>query len=180
MIGRRGAAVALSSLVLVGSSWAGAPAGQADEGRHRASVLCQGPSESTYDPPLTSTSRETRVRMEAHYECTVAPGRTVSATGSLDGVSPTASCDGLSSPRVTEVVRYADGERSLIDYDSGTTIRTAAILDVRLTGRVVEGRGEGQPAERDVFLAPPHQSPTECAGSGITGNSGQAQLKVQP
>ncbi|GGR30030.1 hypothetical protein [Streptomyces netropsis] len=182
MIGGRRAAVALSSLALVGSSWAGAPAGQADEGRHRGpgGVVCTGPSTSVYAPPLTLESRATRVHTEARYTCTVAPGRTVPATGSLDGVSPSASCNGLTSPRITEIVRYADGERSLIVYDSGTTLRTVGVLDVHLSGRVTEGRGKGQSAQRDVLLALPRELPTECLSSGLQGNSGQAQLEIRP
>ncbi len=180
MVGRRGAAVALSSLALVGSMWVGAPAGQADEGRHRGVVLCTGASNSTYDPPLGLVPRETRVRTEAQYTCTIAPGRTVPATGSLDGVSPTASCNGLSDPHITETVRYGDGKRSLIVYDSGTTTRVAGALDVSLSGRVTEGRGKGQSAQRNVLLALPRQLPTECLSSGLQGNSGHAQLEVKP
>ncbi|GGX60923.1 hypothetical protein GCM10010324_01920 [Streptomyces hiroshimensis] len=180
MVSRRSAAVVLSSLLLVGSAWGWAPAGQAHEGRHRGGVLCQGDSTSTYDPPLTSASRSTRVHTDAWYTCTVEPGRTVHATGSLDGVSPSASCDGLSNPRITEVVKYDDGEQSLILYDQGTTVRTAGVLDVTLSGRVAEGRGKGQSARRDVLLALPQQLPTECLSSGLRGNNGQAQLVIQP
>ncbi|MBP2406013.1 hypothetical protein [Streptomyces syringium] len=184
MIGGRRTAVALSSLVLVGSSWVAAPAGQADEGRHRdrdtGVILCTGPSESAYDPPLTLEARATRVHTEARYTCSVGPGRIVPATGTLDGVSPSASCNGLTNPRITETVRYADGKQSLIVYDTGTTVRTVGVLDVHLSGRVTEGRGKGQSAQRNVLLALPRELPTECLSSGLPGNSGQAQLEVRP
>ncbi|MEU2869367.1 hypothetical protein ABZ769_09190 [Streptomyces olivoreticuli] len=133
-----------------------------------------------YDPPLTLAPRNTRVHTQAWYNCTDTPGRTVPATGTLDGVSPTASCNGLTNPRLTETVRYADGKRSLIVYDSGTTVRVAGALDVTLSGRVTEGRGEGQQAERTVLLALPHQLVTDCLSSGIQGSHGDAQLKVMP
>ncbi|MFF7729274.1 hypothetical protein [Streptomyces sp. NPDC008001] len=172
--------MALSVLALVVSSAAWSPAAQAHTGGHRSAVLCQGPSDSTYDPPLTLEARGTRVHTDAQYSCSVAPGRIVSATGSLDGVSPEASCDGQSSPRITEVVKYADGAESLLVYDHGTTTRTLGFLDVMLSGRVVKGRGEGQSARRDVLLAAPKQLPTDCFSSGVRGNSGQAQLEIQP
>ncbi|MCF3105179.1 hypothetical protein IPZ58_26830 [Streptomyces roseoverticillatus] len=86
----------------------------------------------------------------------------------------------MSNPRITEVVTYADGAESLIVYDQGTTSRALGITDVMLSGRVTKGRGEGQSARRNVFFAPPKQLPTECLSSGIRGNSGQAQLEIQP
>ncbi|QLE74445.1 hypothetical protein FGW37_25155 [Streptomyces rectiverticillatus] len=86
----------------------------------------------------------------------------------------------MSNPRVREVVQYDDGEQSLILYDRGTTVRTAGVLDVTLSGRVVEGRGKGQAARRDVILALPQQLPTECLSPGLRWNTGQAQLKIQP
>ncbi|MET9412636.1 hypothetical protein ABZY03_00340 [Streptomyces klenkii] len=125
-------------------------------------------------------SRSTRVHTDARYTCTVEPGRTVQATGSLDGVSPEGACSGLSNPRITELVKYDDGEQSSILYDQGTTVRTAGVLDVTLSGRVVEGRGKGKTARRDVLLALPQQLPTECLSSGLRGNNGQAQLVIQP
>jgi hypothetical protein len=179
MAGRRSAAVALSSLVLVGSSVVWAPAGQAEAARHRGSIGCAGASVSKYDPPLTLVSRETHIRTQARYTCTVEPGRTVSATGWLEGVSPAASCATLTSSRLTETVKYADGERSVIDYDKSTTLRVAGVLVVRLSGSVTEGRGAGQPAQRTV-AAPPAQLPTECLLSGLRGSGGQAQLEIQP
>ncbi|MFC8095420.1 hypothetical protein [Streptomyces sp. NPDC057301] len=109
----------------------------------------------------------------------MAPGRTLSATGSLDGVSPEASCVALTSSRLREVVRYADGKRSLITYSSSTTLRVAGVLVVRLSGQVIEGRGEGRSAQRTV-AALPSQLPTQCLTSGLQGSSGQAQLEIQP
>ncbi|MBB4893444.1 hypothetical protein FHS39_002475 [Streptomyces olivoverticillatus] len=181
MASRRGTALALSSLVLVGTSWLTAPPGQADEGKHREGIVCEGASESTYDPPLTLLPHETRVHTKAGYVCTFASGRkSEPAMGFLEGVSPAASCDGLSNPRITEFVKYADGERSLIAYDSGSTLRVAGILDVMLSGRVVKGRGEGQSVRRDVLLALPRQQlPTDCLLSGIQGHSGQARLEIK-
>lgn len=173
---RRGAAVALGSLVLMGSSMVWAPAGQAHEGE-RGGVLCMGSSTSTYDPPLTLEPRPTRVHTQASYECAIAPGRTVSAAGHLEGLSPAASCITVDSPHLREIVTYTDGKRSLIVYDSGTSIRVAGVLVVRLAGRVVEGRGEGESAHRTV-PALPGALPTQCLSSGIPGSSGEAQLEI--
>ncbi|WP_190108563.1 hypothetical protein [Streptomyces cinnamoneus] len=138
-----------------------------------------GASDSTYDPPLTLVPRRAHITVDARYVCTVAPGRTLPATGSLDGQSPDASCLTLGGARLTETVRYADGKRSLIVYDSGTTLRVTDVQIVRLTGHVTEGRGKGQPAQRTVF-AGSSQLPTECLSSGLRGSSGRAQLEVHP
>ncbi|MBT2383609.1 hypothetical protein [Streptomyces sp. ISL-11] len=169
----------MSSLLLVGSSWMWSPAGQAGQahtGRHEEAVLCTGTSESTYDPPLTLTPHETHVRIKARYACTVGPGP---ATGSLEGVSPEASCLGLANPHITETVKYADGRRSLIRYDSGTTVRATDVQIVTLSGRVTEGLGKGQAARRTV-AALSGQLPTNCLSSGLTMSSGGAQLEIRP
>ncbi|WP_367130557.1 MULTISPECIES: hypothetical protein [Streptomyces] len=173
--------MAWSVLALVGSSLVWSPAGQADSGRHREGVvLCTGSSDSTYDPPLTLTSRATHVSVNARYTCSVAPGRNVTATGSLDGVSPSASCLTLGdAARLTETVRYDDGKRSVIAYDGGGTYRITDVQILRLTGRVVEGRGKGQQAQRTVTAAS-NALPTECLSSGLPGSTGQAQLEIRP
>lgn len=179
MFGKRGVAMAVSSLVLLGASLAWAPAGEANGGRNGGGALCTGSSHSAYDPPLTLVPQAVDVHTYAHYTCTVAPGRTVAADSTLDGVSPAASCVQLDNPRLTEHLQYADGERSLIVYDSGTGVRAANGLLVRLTGRVVKGRGAGLPAQRTV-LALAGQLPTDCLSSGLRGSDGQAQLEVGP
>ncbi|MFJ9614961.1 hypothetical protein [Streptomyces noursei] len=179
MFGRRGAAVALSSLALVVSSVVWAPAGQAHESEHKEGVLCTGSSTSTYDPALTLVPRQTRVRARGNYECTVEPGRTEPATGYMEGKSPAASCITLDSPHLREFVHYADGKRSLIVYDRDTTLRVAGVLVVELSGRVVEGRGEGLAAQR-IVTALPRQLPTECLTSGLRGSEGGARLEIGP
>ncbi|MEV5238462.1 hypothetical protein AB0K89_04945 [Streptomyces cinnamoneus] len=138
-----------------------------------------GASRSTYDPPLTLVPRGAHVTADARYHCTVAPGRTLPATGALEGESPNASCVTLGGARLTETVRYADGKRSLIVYDSGTTLRVTDAQIIRLTGRVTEGRGKGRPAQRTVF-AGSAQLLTDCLSSGLRGSIGQAQLEVHP
>ncbi|NSL42942.1 hypothetical protein HO151_01660 [Streptomyces sp. 8P21H-1] len=166
-----------SSLTLVAASVLWAPVGRAHEPVRQESVLCTGSSTSTYDPPLTLSPRQTRVRTDARYTCAVAPGRTVPATGHLEGESPSASCVTVNSPRLEELVRYGDGKRSSIAYDNSTTVRVAGVLLVRLSGRVVEGRGEGLTAHRTV-AALPGELPTSCLLSGLRGSSGEAQLEI--
>ncbi|ARZ67797.1 hypothetical protein M1P56_27400 [Streptomyces sp. HU2014] len=142
--------------------------------------MCVGDSDSTYDPPLTLQPRETRVHAEARYTCGIGPGRTVAATGTLDGVSPAASCVTLAGgSHVAETVRYADGERSEIAYTHGATGRAAGLLTLRLSGHVTAGRGKGQEAHRTV-AALPGQLPTQCLTSGLTGSHGRAQLEIRP
>jgi hypothetical protein len=179
MVGRHGVAVTFGVLSLVGSALVWAPAGQADAGRHTETIGCVGTSDSDYEPPLTLVPRATRIHTRAQYTCTLGPGRTVAATGSLEGVSPAGSCVTITSSRTTETVRYADGTRSAIVYDTSRTIRVAGVLVVGLTGRVVEGRGAGRPAQRTV-TALPSELPTACLAPGLTGSTGSAQLEIQP
>ncbi|WP_159403784.1 hypothetical protein [Streptomyces sp. NRRL S-646] len=126
---------------------------------------------------MTLLPRPTHVQTHASYTCGVGPGRTVPATGDLDGKSPSASCITVNSPRLKEVVHYGDGKQSSIAYDSSTTVRVAGVLVVRMSGRVVEGRGEGLTAHRTV-AALPGELPTSCLLSGLEGSSGEAQLEI--
>ncbi|WP_369174972.1 hypothetical protein AB5J49_46940 [Streptomyces sp. R28] len=128
---------------------------------------------------MTLLPRQTRVQTQASYTCAVTHGRTVPATGYLEGKSPSASCITVNSPRLEEVVHYGDGKRSSIAYDSSTSIRVAGALVVRLSGRVVEGRGEGLTAHRTV-AALPGELPTSCLLSGLQGSNGEAQLEIRP
>ncbi|MEV5241032.1 hypothetical protein AB0K89_18285 [Streptomyces cinnamoneus] len=178
MVGRRSVAVALSSLVLTGSSLVWAPAAQTHTGAERG-VVCTGTNDSHYDPPLTLAPRTVHVRAQARYTCTVAPGRTVPATGSLDVTAPGSACVALTHAGGTEVVHYADGGRSLIVYGGSATTRAAGVLVTRLWGRVTEGRGAGLPARRTVITLP-GQLPTDCLTSGLRGNSSPVQLEVHP
>ncbi len=184
MFGGRRAAVALSSLVLVGSTVVWAPAGEAHGGgahggADRGGVVCTGTSHGTHEPPLTLVPHRTRIHVKADYTCTVAPGRTLQAKGSLKGVAPAAFCLGQPTSHPTEVVRYADGTRSVIAYDHGTTLRVADVLVTRVTGRVTEGRGKGLPARRTTD-ALSGQLPTECLASGLREVSGSTVLETGP
>ncbi|WP_372408882.1 hypothetical protein [Streptomyces luteireticuli] len=177
MGGRRGVAVVLGSMVLVGSAAVWAPAGQAGG---REGVTCTGSDSTAYEPGLSLVPRETRIDVRARYACTVGPGRTVHAVAELHGVSPGASCLTVNSPRGHEVVHYADGWRSVLVYDAGTALRVAGVNAVELTGRVVEGRGAGQLARRTVVLLP-EQSPTDClTPDGVRHVGGGTQLEIGP
>ncbi|MFF3916268.1 hypothetical protein ACFYZB_22790 [Streptomyces sp. NPDC001852] len=177
MFGRRGVAVALGSVVLAGSSLVWAPAGQAMTGEE-GSVGCIGHSESRYDPPLTLLARPTHVHADITYTCG-AHGRTVPATGSFNSDAPAASCVAVSGGSGTETVRYADGGRSQIAYDSATTVRVAGVLVVIQRGRVVEGRDQGHPVQRTI-TGLPRELPTECLTSGLQGGGNEVQLEIEP
>ncbi|MEU8034784.1 hypothetical protein AB0C13_40740 [Streptomyces sp. NPDC049099] len=178
MFGGRGITVTLGSLMLVGSSLVWAPAGQATTSE-AGSIGCTGGSESRYDPPLTLLPRPAHVHADIAYTCSVTPGRTVSATGSFDSDLPAASCVAVSGGSGTETVRYTDGQRSLIVYDSATSVRVAGVLVVIQRGRVIEGRGQGHPAERTI-TGLPRELPTECLTAGLRGGSNAVQLEIQP
>ncbi|MER6030985.1 hypothetical protein [Streptomyces sp. NPDC001851] len=177
MFDRRGVAVTLGSLMLVGSSLVWAPAGQATTSEE-GSVDCTGHSESRYDPPLTLLARPTHVHADITYTCGT-HGRTIPATGSFDSDAPAASCVAVSGGSGTEAVRYADGGRSLIVYGSATTLRVAGVLVVIQRGRVTEGRGQGHPVQRTI-TGLPRDLPTECLTSGLRGGSNEVQLELEP
>ncbi|EST32720.1 hypothetical protein [Streptomyces roseochromogenus] len=177
MFGRRGVAVALGSVMLAGSSLVWAPIGRATADEE-GSVGCVGHSESRYDPPLKLLAGPTHVHADITYTCG-AHGRTVPATGSFNSEAPAASCVAVSGGSGTETIRYADGGRSLIAYDSATTLRVTGVLVVIQRGRVVEGRGQGHPVRRTI-TGLPQELPTECLTSGLQGGSNEVQLEIEP
>ncbi|MER6565108.1 hypothetical protein ABT288_02615 [Streptomyces sp. NPDC001093] len=178
MFGKRGMPVTLCSLVLAASSLAWAPAGQATT-REGGSVGCTGHSVSRYDPPLALLPRPTHVYADITYTCTVSPGRIAAATGSFSSDAPAASCVAVSGGSGQETVRYADGSRSLIVYDSASTVRVAGVLVVIQRGHVIQGRGQGHPVQRTV-AGLPEELPTDCLTSGLRGGSNVVQLEIQP
>ena len=177
MFGRRGVAVVLGALMLAGSSLVWAPEGQAMTGE-QGSLGCTGHSESRYDPPLTLLGQPTHVHADITYAC-AAHGRTIPASGSFNSDSPNASCVAVSEGSGTEAVRYADGTRSLIAYDSATTLRVTGVLVVIQRGRVIEGRGQGHPVQRTI-TGLPRELPTDCLTSGLQGGGNEVQLEIEP
>ncbi|WP_438488224.1 hypothetical protein [Streptomyces sp. S186] len=178
VMSRRGMTVTLGSLALVFSSLVWAPAGQARTGGHEA-VSCTGNAHGSYDPPLTLLPRRTHIHADVHYTCTTAPGRTAPATGSFDALAPSASCLSLSGASGREVVRYADGSRSVIVIDGAVTARVTGVLVVLQSGRVVAGRDEGHLVRRTV-TALPDQLPTDCLTSGLQGPQSTVRLEILP
>lgn len=170
--------VTLGALALVVSSTVWAPAGQARTAEDRT-VTCTGNAHGRYDPPLTLLPRETRNHAQVRYTCTTGPGRTVPATGFFDTFDSSASCISLSGAHGREVVRYADGRRSMIVIDGATTARVAGVLVVLQSGRVVEGRGEGHFVRRTVTSLP-QQLPTDCLTSGLDHTDSMVQLEILP
>ncbi|MFD8390865.1 hypothetical protein ACFV2N_17060 [Streptomyces sp. NPDC059680] len=164
-------------MMLAGSSLVWAPTGQATTGEE-GSVGCIGHSESRYDPPLMLLARPTHVHADITYTCG-AHGRTFPAIGFFDADAPAASCVAVSGGSGREVVRYADGGRSLIVYDSATTLRVDGALVVIQRGRVVEGRGQGHPVQRTI-TGLPRELPTECLTTGLQGGSNEVQLEIEP
>ncbi|GHF56645.1 hypothetical protein GCM10010218_42480 [Streptomyces mashuensis] len=167
----------LGSLALVVSSVLWAPAGQAHPGGD-GSLTCSGTAHGSYDPPLTLRSQDSRIHADVRYSCTDGPGRNAPATSSFDAVAPSASCVSLSDATGTEVVRYADGGRSVIVID-GTTARAATGLTVVQSGRVTEGRGAGHFVRRTV-TSYFRQLPPECLGSGLRSTQSSVELEILP
>lgn len=175
---RSTAAVALGALALVGSSLAWSPAGQASTGWYGA-FTCTGQAMSRYTPPLTLLPRPTRNHADVRYTCGTGPGHTLAATGTFDSAPAPASCASVSGGGGVETVRYADGGRSVIAIESATTARVAGVLVVLQSGQVTQGRGAGHFVRRTV-TALPHQLPTDCLTTGLSGSSSNVQLEILP
>lgn len=162
MFGRYGVRVSLCAMALAAASLGWAPAAQAHA---RAPLSCTGVETTPYSPGLSLTGQSTVIHAEPVYSCTDRPGHTLSASGSIDGVSPGASCLTLANAAAREVVHYADGGESQIVYRHGFGTRVLGANTLRLVGTVVSGRGKGSQAERSIQTFPA-ALPTACAEPG--------------
>lgn len=138
-------------------------------------ITCVGPEVTHYDPPLTLVSRPTSIHADANYALCL--GGPTSATGKVDGTSPSASCLAISQPDVTEVVQYNTHQTDVIDYTTSATARVGGFNIVTLTGTVTNGPHQGKTAVKTVQLTPIPE-PTACAGDGLDVASGITELEI--
>ncbi|EME99090.1 hypothetical protein H340_18309 [Streptomyces mobaraensis NBRC 13819 = DSM 40847] len=163
-------------MALIGSSLAWAPTASAHGDTE--SVLCTGHEDGYSSPSLGLLPRPTRIHARAQYTCSGAAGRNEPATGTFEGSSPAASCIAADNPTGREVIRYADGRTSIINYDSSTTLRVAGLNVVRLNGEVTKGPGKGLRAHRTLATLADGAA-TECLiRTSVHHAPGGVQLEI--
>ena len=136
---------------------------------------CVGTETTRYDPPLTLTNKPTDIHADANYVlCLGGPG---SATGEVDGISPSASCVAISTPVVTEVVKFSTNQTDVIVYTTAAAARVGGFNIVTLTGTVTSGPHQGKTAVKTVQLTPIPE-PTACLGDGLDLATGITQLEI--
>lgn len=138
-------------------------------------IVCVGPETTHYDPPLTLTNRPTSIDADAAYVLCL--GGPTSATGTVEGVSPSASCLAISMPVVTEVVRFSTNQTDVISYTTAVTARVGGFNIVTLTGTVTNGPHRGKTAVKTVQLTPIPE-PTACIGNGLDVATGLTELEI--
>lgn len=139
-------------------------------------IACAGPETTNYDPPLTLEVSPTSIHAEANYALCL--GGPTSATGTVEGQSPSASCLTISRPQVEEVVKFNTKQTDVIQYTTAAaTTRASGFNIVTLTGTVTSGPHQGKTAVKTVQLTPIPE-PTACIGDGLNQASGITQLEI--
>lgn len=138
-------------------------------------IACVGSETTNYDPPLTMELSPTSIHAEANYA--LCHGGPASATGKVDGQSPSASCLTISMPQVEEVVQFNTKQTDVIRYATAATARVGGSNIVTLTGTVTSGPHQGRTAVKTVQLTPIPE-PTACIGDGLDQAGGITQLEI--
>jgi hypothetical protein len=138
-------------------------------------IVCVGPEVTNYHPPMTLELRPTSIHAEANYALCL--GGPISATGTVDGQSPSASCLTISMPQVQEVVKFNTNQTEVIQYTTSTTARVGGFNIVTLIGTVTSGPHQGKTAVKTVQLTPVPE-PTACIGDGLDQTVGITQLEI--
>ncbi|GHF05711.1 MULTISPECIES: hypothetical protein [Streptomyces] len=177
MFGRHGVRISLCAMALSVASLGLAPAAQAHA---HAPLSCSGEESTSYTPGLTLEPRDVAIAAHPAYTCTDRPGHEVSATGTIEGSSPGASCLALVSAGGREVVHYAGGGESVIRYTSAFGTRALGVYTLRLQGTVTEGLGKGHRAVRSIQTLP-GALPTDCLTSeGLRQAFAGVELEIDP
>ncbi|MBT2385671.1 hypothetical protein [Streptomyces sp. ISL-11] len=174
MFGRRAAGAALAAAMCL--TWS-PTAAQAHTGPEP--VVCAGQYRTTWTPGLTLSTRPTRISTTETYSCAEGSGKAVKATGRFEGTLP-ASCLGVNTSPFREVVRFADGRESVIEYTSNVRARAGAVSLIKLEGTVIKGHAKGGHAFRTAQLL--HTDlPTACLSpAGLREGMGLAELYIGP
>lgn len=138
-------------------------------------IACAGPETTNYDPPLTLEPSPTSIQAQANYALCL--GGPTSATGKVEGQSPSASCLTISRPQVEEIVEFNTKQTDVIQYTTASTTRAGGFNIVTLTGTVTNGPHQGQTAVKTVQLTPIPE-PAACVGDGLNLASGITQLEI--
>ncbi|MFD7235253.1 hypothetical protein ACFWAT_08075 [Streptomyces syringium] len=179
MIGKRGIGIALSSLTLLASGIGWAPTTQAHTAGAHTVQDCTGRENITYGPGLGLSSEPATVTVDGVYHCVDASGRGVTAEYHTEGTTA-GTCLLLAWNRSEEILRYADGGKSVIAYRSGPSVRVLGLNTAKLEGVVVAGRGKGSVAEK-IIQTVPGSLPTDCVlADGIKRTTAFTHLSIQP
>ncbi|MFK8906855.1 hypothetical protein [Streptomyces sp. YS-3] len=174
MINKHGIGIILSSLALTAASVAWAPTAQAHTAQN-----CTGREDITYGSGLGLSSETTTVTVDGIYRCTDGSGHTTTAKYRSTGTTP-ATCLLLASNKATETLHFADGSRTVIDYNSGTSLRILGLNTAKLHGVVVDGQGRGSVAEK-IIQTVPTSLPTDCVlTGGIRHTIAFTHLSIRP
>lgn len=178
MIGRRWSGMVLSSLVLLAATVGGGSATQA-QAQARDVMDCTGKENLTYGPKFGRSSEPVTVISDGVYHCTDSSGRVATAMYHAEGTTG-GNCLLLAENQSREMLRYADGDTTVIAYQAGMSSRVAGANTLRLKGIVVAGRGRGAAAEK-VIQTVAGSLPTDCAIGGGTGHAtGVTRLSIRP
>ncbi|MFF5125585.1 hypothetical protein ACFY41_01400 [Streptomyces syringium] len=183
MSDRRGAGTASMAAVLTAACLAWSPAARAHDAHpsppRNESVVCAGQYRTTWTPGLTLITRPTRISTAEHYTCAEGSGKVSKAVGRFEGTLP-ASCLGVNTSPFREVVRFADGRESVIEYTSNIRARVGAAGLIKLEGAVIKGHAKGQHAFRTAQLLH-NDLPTAClSADGLRQGTGLAELYIGP
>jgi hypothetical protein len=138
-------------------------------------ITCVGPETTQYEPPLTLANQPTSIHADATYLLCL--GGPTSATGEVDGNSPSASCLAISTPAVTEVVKFSTNQTDVISYTTAVAARVGGFNIVTLTGTVTSGPHQNKTAVKTVQLTPIPE-PTACLGNGLDMAAGITELEI--
>lgn len=140
-------------------------------------LVCSGTQKTTFDPPLTNTTQNTKVKIRETWSTCADPVGITSGHGSLEVTVPS-SCQSVGfGPPSTVEYKWNNGQKSTVHWTTISVTRLTATSVVVKTGSVTDGYGENDTATETITLVNP--SPLACAGSGVSSVEGTGTLTFQ-
>ncbi|GAA0490608.1 hypothetical protein ACFQ2B_16320 [Streptomyces stramineus] len=140
-------------------------------------LVCQGTQKTTFDPPLTNTTRNTKVKVRETWSTCTNPVGITSGRGALEVTVPS-SCQSLGlGPESTIEYKWNNGLKSTVHWTTVSVTRLTATSVVTKTGSVTDGYGKNDSAIETITLVNP--DPLACAGSGVSSVEGAGTLTFQ-
>ncbi|MFF7730846.1 hypothetical protein [Streptomyces sp. NPDC008001] len=138
---------------------------------------CQGTQETTFDPPLTNTTRLTKVKVTETWSTCADPAGITSGRGDLEVTVPS-SCQSLGfGPESTVEYKWNNGRKSALRWTTVSVTRLTATSEVVKTGSVTDGYGQDDAATETITLVNPDL--LACAASGVPSAQGVEVLTFQ-